>query len=415
MKLYQKILAVLLFLPNITLGTNTPGLGRPEIFPWATLFVVRKDLRLPLGYILFGAYLFLSFAVHTALGGDFLAGARSLLALVNASVAFFAIIKIKDEELQTLNWAFIGVFGANVVVSLMQNFGLFPEQLVRPMRFFIERFEATPMGYGRGVGGLFAEPSYLALGIHHYFAYAMLLFRVEQKKSLGLLITASMALYDILIIRSATGLTIMVVYFLSHQNWRTAWKGIVFFGITGMVVLYFAGQVAELPRSLDIAYNALYRQNADEIFTYLTYEGGIRVVSLLSCYPFGIAHPFGWGIGSWPQASISAMLEVGLSEIEVAFFENYSPYDGFRPTAFSADLFLEAGVIGWLIFALALSPYVTQRAMWRDPNTRAIVVIFLFNMLILGTIGDPLPFVFLALAYRSINQPDHEPIPPLSN
>jgi hypothetical protein len=107
------------------------------------------------------------------------------------------------------------------------------------------------------------------------------------------------------------------------------------------------------------------------------------------------------------------MLEVGLSEIEVAFFEGYSPYDGFRPTAFSADLFLEAGVVGWILFVLALYPYVTQKAMWRDPNTRAIVVIFLFNMLILGTIGDPLPFVFLALAYRSINPPppDHEPIP----
>jgi hypothetical protein len=32
-------------------------------------------------------------------------------------------------------------------------------------------------------------------------------------------------------------------------------------------------------------------------------------------------------------------------------------------------------------------------------------------MLILGTIGDPLPFVFLALAYRSINPPPDEPIP----
>ena len=72
-------------------------------------------------------------------------------------------------------------------------------------------------------------------------------------------------------------------------------------------------------------------------------------------------------------------------------------------------------MVGWILFAIALGPYVTQKAMWRDPNTRAIVVIFLFNMLILGTIGDPLPFVFLALAYRSINPPPNEPIPPLSN
>ena len=49
MSWYRKLLAVLLFLPNITLGTNTPGLGRPEIFPWASLFVVRKGLKLCLG------------------------------------------------------------------------------------------------------------------------------------------------------------------------------------------------------------------------------------------------------------------------------------------------------------------------------------------------------------------------------
>jgi len=38
------------------------------------------------------------------------------------------------------------------------------------------------------------------------------------------------------------------------------------------------------------------------------------------------------------------------------------------------------------------------------------VVLFLFNMLILGTIGDPLPFLFLALAYRTIHPPDLKPI-----
>ncbi len=96
---------------------------------------------------------------------------------------------------------------------------------------------------------------------------------------------------------------------------------------------------------------------------------------------------------------------MGLSEIEVAFFEQYTPYDGFRPTAYSADLFLEAGVVGWLLFAIAMYPYVVNKSMWQNANTRAIVVLFLFNMLILGTIGDPLPFLFLALAYRTLHPP----------
>ena len=201
----------------------------------------------------------------------------------------------------------------------------------------------------------------------------------------------------------------MLVYFFSHQNWRTAWKGLLFFLVTGTIVLYIAGRSTDLPRSLEIMHAILFEERPDEILDYITYEGGIRLVSLMSCYPFGISHPFGWGIGSWPQASITALLEMGLSEIEVAFFENYSPYDGFRPTAYSADLFLETGIIGWILFAVAMMPYVTDKAMWANPNTRAIAVIFLFNMLILGTIGDPLPFVFLALAYRTIHPPSTQP------
>jgi len=405
----RKILGILIFLPNITLGTNTPGLGRPEIFPWATFFATRKGLKLTLAYVFFLLYLGLSFGVFFLQNGHFLVGLRSILALVNASVAFFAILHIDDEEFHHLNKAFVAVFVLNLLVSLAQNFSLFPEFLVRPMRFFIERFEASPMGYGRGVAGLFAEPSYLALGIHHYFAYAMLLFKVEQKKTIGLLLTGSMALFDIIVIRSATGFTIMLVYFFSHQNWRTAWKGLLFFLVTGTIVLYIAGRSTDLPRSLEIMHAILFEERPDEILDYITYEGGIRLVSLMSCYPFGISHPFGWGVGSWPQASITALLEMGLSEIEVAFFENYSPYDGFRPTAFSADLFLETGIIGWILFAVAMMPYVTDKAMWANPNTRAIAVIFLFNMLILGTIGDPLPFVFLALAYRTIHPPSTQP------
>ena len=392
-------------MPNITLGTNTPGLGRPEIFPWAGFYAVRKDIRLTIRYTLFLGYITLSAALFFLQGNPFIIPLRSLMALVNASVIFFTIIRVQDEEFDYINKAFLWVFAANVFVSLLQTFHLFPPSLVRTMNFFIERWEPTAWENGRGSGGLFAEPSYYAFGVHHYFAYALLLFKVDQRSRLGLILTAAMAVYDLTVIRSLTGLIIMVIYVISHQDWRKAWKGALAILMTGLAALYFYGQSNDLPRGLEFVYNVFFEQRYKDLFTYVTWEGGIRTVSLLASYPFGIFHPFGWGIGSWPAASITALLDMGLSEIEVAFFEQYTPYDGFRPTAYSADLFLEAGVVGWLLFAGAMYPYVINAAMWKNPNTRAVVVLFLFNMLILGTIGDPLPFIFLALAYRSIHPP----------
>ena len=409
---YRKILAHLIFVPNITLGTTTPFLGRPEIFPWTSAYALRKDLRPSLAYIIFAAYLVLSFGYYVATGGIFMIGFRSLMALINASIVFFTVLTVGDDELKYLNRAFWLMFGLNVAVSLMQYFDIFPSFLVRPINFFIDRWVPTSWDYGRGCSGLYAEPSYHAFGVHHYFAYAILLLNVDQKSPKGLILTAAMAIYDIVIVRSLTGLIIMTIYVVSHQNWRNAWKPVLAIAVAFILALGWYGKTNDLPRSLEFVYHVFYSERYKDLFDYVMWEGGIRTVSLMGSYPFGIMHPFGWGLGSWPQASITSLLDLGISEIEVAFFEMYySPYDGFRPTAFSADLFLETGVVGFILFAVAMWPYISPKGMWQNPNTRAVVVLFIFNMVILGTIGDPLPFLFLALAYRRINPPpSHAPI-----
>ena len=79
-----------------------------------------------------------------------------------------------------------------------------------------------------------------------------------------------------------------------------------------------------------------------------------------------------------------------------------SEYQGVRPTSFAAGLMLETGLIGLVLFLLAFWPYLTNPALYRDIHTRSITIFFLFNTFALGSIGDPLPFVFLALAYRSV-------------
>jgi hypothetical protein len=48
--------------------------------------------------------------------------------------------------------------------------------------------------------------------------------------------------------------------------------------------------------------------------------------------------------------------------------------------------------------------------LYRDVHTRSITIFFLFNTFALGSIGDPLPFIFLALAYRSVVDAEGMPI-----
>ncbi len=83
---------------------------------------------------------------------------------------------------------------------------------------FIDRFTAGIFGGGRGVAGLFAEPSYASLSIHYYFAFFMLNRRVNPKSLFGAVLIIGMILFDLFIIRSVTGLVMIFIYFVSLQK-----------------------------------------------------------------------------------------------------------------------------------------------------------------------------------------------------
>ena len=59
-----------------------------------------------------------------------------------------------------------------------------------------------------------------------------------------------------------------------------------------------------------------------------------------------------------------------------------------------------------LLFILSFYPFITRRELYIDIHSRSLVIFFLFNIFALGSIGDPIPFIFLALAYRSVIEPN---------
>ena len=92
---FRQILAALMYLPNIM---PLKALFSSEIFPWAFIYALRKDLRLTIGYALFLLYLVVSVVFHIGSFPSILVPARAFFALVNASLIFFLLIHVGENE-----------------------------------------------------------------------------------------------------------------------------------------------------------------------------------------------------------------------------------------------------------------------------------------------------------------------------
>lgn len=401
----RRILGALIFLPNIM---PLKALFSSEIFPWAFLYALRKDLRLTLGYGLFLGYIVVSALLMLGSFPSVLIPARALFALINASMIFFLLIHVQKEEYKVLVNIFHGVFLVNVVLCAMQYLGIVPSFLEPIFRLFIDRFINEFNGGGRGVAGLFAEPSYASMAMHYYFAFFMLSRKVNPRSMIGICAIVAMVLFDMFIIRSVTGVVMILIYLASLQRAQNLLKaGLVIVLLLGTVIYQF-GRSPNAPRSVETAYDFFKYGAYQDPTPWLLEQSGFRFVSVWAAYKYGFTHPFGSGVGGWGQASIQAMDDIGIKASAMSFFATAmgSEYQGVRPTSFAAGLMLETGIVGLFLFFLAFYPFLKRRELYVDVHTRSISIFFLFNTFALGSIGDPIPFIFLALAYRSVIVPE---------
>ena len=401
----KRILGALIFLPNIM---PLKALFSSEIFPWAFLYALRKDLRLTLGYGLFLGYIVVSALLMLGSFPSVLIPARALFALINASMIFFLLIHVQKEEYRVLVNIFHGVFLVNVLLCAMQYLGIVPSFLEPIFRLFIDRFINEFNGGGRGVAGLFAEPSYASMAMHYYFAFFMLSRKVNPRSMIGICAIVAMVLFDMFIIRSVTGVVMILIYLASLQRAQNLLKaGLVIVLLLGTVIYQF-GRSPNAPRSVETAYDFFKYGAYQDPTPWLLEQSGFRFVSVWAAYKYGFTHPFGSGVGGWGQASIQAMDDIGIKASAMSFFATAmgSEYQGVRPTSFAAGLMLETGIVGLFLFFLAFYPFLKRRELYTDVHTRSISIFFLFNTFALGSIGDPIPFIFLALAYRSVIVPE---------
>lgn len=400
----RKVLGILTFLPNVM---PFKALTSAEIFPWALFFSIRAQLRVNRMYAIFLLYLLVSSFIMAQGLGNLAPLFRALFALVNASLIFFLMLKLSEHEYKWVNRLFIWVFWTNVGISLLQFSGFFPPFLVPFFKLFIDRFEGVTLGGGRGVTALFAEPSYASIAMHYFFAYYLLVKRINHATRNGLLALLAMILFDLFIIRSVTGSVMIVVYMASLLRRQHLFKATVAVLILGTASLYVLKKFNSLPRSINVAYDFVVNQDYKDPMPVLLEQSGFRLISIWSAYRYGLYHPTGSGIGGWPNASITAMEQIGVPASNISFFATLSgtEFFGVRPTSFGAGLMLEAGWIGLLLFLIAMWPYFARKELLSDLHTRSILAMFVFNLFVLGTIGDPVPFVIMGLTIRALFPP----------
>ena len=395
----RKILAYFVFLPNIT---PARALFSSEIFPWAFLYSIRRDIYIPRIYIYFIGYLLANTLFFSGSAGGFWVSTRALFALINSSFIFVAIQSLKDEEYEHLWKALFVVFGLNIIIGLIQYFGIFPDFLADFLRLFIDRIQTE--ADLRGVSGLYSEPAYMSYAIHSFFLFYMFKKGIKLSSREGIYALIVLALFDVFVVRSLTDIILLGLIVLAIQKKENIFKLIPVVILAFLLAFWYFDGHPSPPRSMEAIHDFIDNQHYKDPLPWILDVSGFRLASVWGSYRYGLLHPFGSGLGNWGRASIEAIDGVGVDLSGLSYFAAQFgiDYPGVRPSSFGADLMLETGAVGFLLFTGFMSVFIFSKRLFYNENTRPILIIFIFNCFFLGTIGDPIPFITFGMVCREM-------------
>lgn len=393
----QKILSYFVFLPNIT---PARALFSSEIFPWAFLYSLRRDIQIPRIYVIFISYLVLNTLLFSGSAGGFWISTRALFALVNSSFIFVAIQSLKNDEYEHLWKALFVVFGLNIVVGLIQYFGIFPDFLADFLRIFIDRIQTE--ADLRGVSGLYSEPAYMSYAMHSFFLFYMFKKGIKLNSREGVYALFALAVFDVFVVRSLTDIILIGLIVLAIQKRENIFKIIPMALLAFLLAFWYFEDHPSPPRSMEAIHDFVDNQHYKDPLPWILDVSGFRLASVWGSYRYGLIHPLGSGLGNWGKASIEAIDGVGVDLSGLSYFAAQLgiDYPGVRPVSFGADLMLETGLVGFILFFGFMSTFIFSKSLFLDDSTRPILIIFIFNCFFLGTIGDPIPFITFGMVCR---------------
>ena len=138
-----------------------------------------------------------------------------------------------------------------------------------------------------------------------------------------------------------------------------------------------------------------------EMLFFLMNESGNRLLSIYSFLKSGINNPLGYGVGSWPSSSIMSVIDSGFDYREFRFFDVQFNGDlgGFRGSGLASNLFLDIGLIGFLLISTFIARLYSRKIDFMNTYTKQTFYIFIIKVFLIGSPGHPLVFImFFAVA-----------------
>jgi hypothetical protein len=397
------MLKILLFFPAINFG-----LLSAEIFPWASIYSIKKRIinyRFLIITVMFSLSIYFS-----AIATNFIylpEHLRSLFAYLNPIYIFFTLMAVSYEEIFKIKKMiaplllflfFLGIIQFSGLISILEPF----------FNFLIPRSSASSLAnIGRGVTLLSTEPS--RAGYELLFLYAAWRALSSDRDSLLVLKDLLFFIYMIVIIQSALAVLLTLVYFAFVYKSR--------FGFLLLIIPILIFVVANFETRATLILRQIYPIiTSPEIIEFFINRSGFRFVSIISAFNYGIYNIFGGGVGLWETTSIESFNVAGFDPTQVSYFvsQHGGQFVGVRPTSYASNLALDIGVFGLLIFILLFYKYI-KRFIKLSASDKNIFYLFIFSFIFFGSVGNPVPWVLIALVLRIKEESRVPAYKPLNN
>ena len=398
--LFVIIFSYMIYMPSVTFS-----LVHAEIFPWAIIYFLlfsRKfylwSLLLVFVLLMSGFYAFVIIKDYEI--SEFL---RSFFAYLNPLLIFSYFLMGKSEEVERHFIIIRNVFCFLIVLGFLQylNLIVFLQplfEIIMP-RGGVGLFE----GGGRGVSLMSSEPSRASFEVIFLYVAVRYYFIPEEKRPM---VDILVGLYVFFVIRAGAGSVIYLVFlFVFYGVKIIPLFALLFFFIVQFFSFY------EI-RSF-ILINALIGSSSlQDLFMNLVVLSGHRGISLFAAYKYAFFSPFGGGLGNWSSTSLEALPLSGLNPKDIPFFVSFGDSDwmSIRPISYFSSLALDVGVFGLFIFLYIM---VRRILFFWDISYYAkhIIVLFFLYLFFWGSVGEPIPWITVALilryeAFRSLNKID---------
>ena len=371
-----------------------------EIFPWAFVYSIVKGVKsLPAAmWICLLASLALV-GVSLVRGVPLIAVLGSYGSVLNVVFIFAILCHIRHEELKRVSLSAKWIMLLLVCVGLLQLMG-FWSSIDGVTEFAIPRGGAEKMGAGgRGVSLLDTEPS--RAGVNFLFLY--IVFRIAGKKRhsfKSMLFDLTAFFFITVVTRSAMAVSIAALYFaIEYLSVKRSWIYPALL-VAVFLVFYNLFDLKDI-RALNILTQAAAQTNLADAWAFLVSQSGFRFVSVVGAYEWAWRHWFGGGFGTWPYVSVDSLELTGLQAADLGFFRYWhdGEYVALKPTAFMALIALEHGLVGLLLMAGWLFAKLKKMNAF-SKNCRAATLTAIFTIFFAGSVGNPVPWIVLAVVPR---------------